>query len=87
MGLCIDRNHNVIINMGGRAHHTGWVVLTVVKDLYGMEPVGKCLSRGRGYCKGALHKTEAWGAILRYEEPLTAESFRAITEWSPEVRG
>lgn len=85
MAIAIDRNRNVIVNTVGAAHRTGWVLIPLVKDLASLEQRGWCLSRGRGYHTGKMHKTETWGEVIQIDGELTVDKFVQLTGWAPDA--
>lgn len=86
MSLCIDRSDNIIINQGGTAHRTGWVIVRVVKDFQSMEVCGLAVARGQGRYTGGMYRTTVKGSCLRIEGELSVQSFLAATGWTPGAR-
>lgn len=79
--ITIDRAENVIINKGGKAHSTGWVVLD--SSRVGGTPR---LARGTGgyvVSKG-MYTVNAKGAEIPVSLPLSVAEFERLTGWQPE---
>lgn len=80
--VTIDRAENVIINRGGKAHLTGWVVS-------GAHRVGATpeLMRGKGEyvpAKGCF-VTTVKGDPIKVTVPLSVAEFERLTGWTPDV--
>lgn len=83
MKLTIDRNQNVIVNAGGKAHKTGWVAI----GFQGIDD-DVALARGIGHQKTrgnkTVHHTDASEqAVWRGKRAdLTFDLFRSVSGWS-----
>ncbi len=89
MSLCIDKRDNVVVNEGGKAHRTGWVIVRVVKDFESKEVIGHCLSRGEGNGSNPI-KVVTRGPMIRLQcslDALTIAEFKKLTGWSATKQG
>lgn len=78
MSITIDRNKNIIVNSGGKAHCTGYVLIERAADA--------AVAKGIGYIKlGKVtkHVTKATEAPVwkGTRADLTVDSFKAATGW------
>ena len=80
--VTIDRAENVIINKGGKAHCTGWVLL----GFHGSNGAPR-LARGTGgydQAKGC-YVVDSGAPEIPVSVPLSVADFERLTGWAPEA--
>lgn len=82
MGIQIDRNNNVLFNAGGKAHHTGYVLLQF--DEQNGEMVLR-LAEGFGGHTSGRHYTNQTGKTVweGNKADFNQQLFLDVTGWTP----
>jgi len=77
MALVIDKFGNIIVNAGGKAHRTGWVVLN-------SQGKDKEIAPGFGYhAKGVFRQKIGVTKPIPVNIPdLTVDQFKTLTGWT-----
>ena len=80
--ITIDRAENVIVNKGGKAHHTGWVVTEAFR--VGGSPALRKGTGGYNAASGS-YTTDTTGQAIPVSPPLSVTEFQRLTGWAPEA--